>query len=81
MKAATAGNAVHGFGTCGIWHLNMAKSPASAYVGIDLFYMKHHPVTFRIMECHTSATHVDVHFLRIPSSVKCSTEPCLPRDV
>jgi hypothetical protein len=33
MKAATAGNAVHGFRASGIWPLNIAEIPDSAYTG------------------------------------------------
>jgi hypothetical protein len=77
MKAATAGNAVHGFRASGIWPLNMAEIPDSASNGD------------RLTECEASSSSVpqnkmsaisiaqiDQPGTRIPYYVECSTEHC-----
>jgi hypothetical protein len=77
MKAATAGNAVHGFRASGFWPLNIAEIPDSAYIGD------------RLTECEASSSRVPQNKMSaisgaqidqpgtiISCGVECSTEHC-----
>jgi hypothetical protein len=77
MKEATAGNGVYGFRASGIWPLNMAEIPDSAYT-------RNRPT-----ECEASSRSVPQNKMSaisnaqidqpgtiIPSYIECSTEYC-----